>query len=162
VNITRKTPFSIDQVFGGIATIPILAKLHGSVEEGDIIPPTWNKNLHPNIMHTWNNAYQALSEANHIRIIGYSLPVTDSYLKYLFKSAVVKSKHLKRIDVLCLDPDGSVKSRYDDFIRFHNYRFKASSVEEYLDLLHGYTEKKNSSEPVSCVQLENAHNDFFK
>ena len=32
----------------------LLAKLHGSVKDGDIIPPTWNKTLHKSVSNTWS------------------------------------------------------------------------------------------------------------
>jgi hypothetical protein len=102
---------------------PSLSKLHGSIDKRNIVPPTWNKSSNPDIVPAWKLAYELLAQANHIRIIGYSLPIADAYVKYLLKSAVVSNEHLKLIDVICLDPDGSVKARYDDFISFHYYRF---------------------------------------
>jgi hypothetical protein len=55
-----------------------LAKLHGSIHTGDIVPPTWAKGNHPSIATTWKVANQILKDSNHIRFIGYSLPVADS------------------------------------------------------------------------------------
>lgn len=71
-----------------------------------------------------------------MRILGYSLPESDSYIKYLLRAAIVASpyQHLKTIDVLCRDSDGTTRKRYDAFIRFPGYRFKAATVEEYLEL----------------------------
>src|SRR5262249_25314980 len=48
-----------------------LAKLHGSVG-GRIVPPTWSKGFHPEIMPVWHLAYRLLARASHIRILGYS------------------------------------------------------------------------------------------
>ena len=64
-----------------------LAKLHGSVDADNIIAPTWNKNVARRILEAWRAAHNLLSSANEIRIIGYSLPVADAYIKYLLKSA---------------------------------------------------------------------------
>jgi SIR2-like protein len=112
---------------------PLLMKIHGSINHLEsIIPPTWNKSLTELLKKQWDVAHKLLSEANHIRVIGYSLPTTDAYVKYLFKSAIVNSDHLKQIDVICLDPQGNVRNRYDDFIDFNYYRFKNLSVEDYL------------------------------
>lgn len=102
---------------------PALAKLHGSVSEGEIIPPTWSKGAHPAIAPRWELARQVLAKAQHIRFVGYSLPVADSYVRYLLKSAALESAHLKTIDVMCLDPDGSVEKRYRDFISLSSLRF---------------------------------------
>lgn len=68
---------------------PSLAKLHGSSHTGKIVPPTWNKGNNPEIVPTWKLAYQLLTDADHLRIIGYSLPTADSYVRYLLKSAVI-------------------------------------------------------------------------
>lgn len=109
-------------------SVPHLAKLHGSVHTNEIVPPTWAKGTHPSIVTTWKTAYQILKDSNHIRFIGYSLPVADSYLKYLLKSAVIESHHLKSLDVICMDWNGDVRTRYEDFFALSNFRFKNSSV----------------------------------
>ena len=94
----------------------ILAKLHGSIDTV-VIAPTWNKSvIRPEILNAWKLAYKVLVEANHIRIIGYSLPITDTYVRYLLKSAAINAFNLKTIDVICLDPDGSVEAKYREFI----------------------------------------------
>ena len=111
---------------------PFLAKLHGTVESENVIPPTWNKGLHPEIAEVWKLAYNLISTATQIRVVGYSLPETDSYVKYLLKSAVTEAKNLKQIDVICLDQNGTVKSRFDEFIDFPNYRFASIDVTSYL------------------------------
>lgn len=113
---------------------PILAKLHGSIDLDNIVPPTWSKGVNRKILLAWRMAYRALVEATQIRIIGYSLPEADAYVKYLLKAAVMKAPHLKKFDVLCLDPDGEVQQRFDSFLKFPNYRFKNVSVISYLEL----------------------------
>lgn len=140
---------------------PPLAKLHGSLDTGLIVPPTWAKGNNPKITPIWKYAFQMLRDANHIRFIGYSLPIADSYIKFLLKSAVVKTEHLKSIDVICVDNDGTVKQRYDDFLEFNYYRFTNANVIGYLNVL---SEKQNGAylhgEPVRMNQLETAH-DYF-
>lgn len=140
-----------------------LAKLHGSVDSGDIIAPTWNKGLTEQLVCVWDAALRMLSDANQIRIIGYSLPISDAYIKYLLKSAVINAPHLKRIDVLCLDGDGKVKSRYDEFIEFSYYRFMNSSTEEYLGSLQDMTNCSGnvSERKIAYSQLEHVHKNFF-
>jgi hypothetical protein len=112
-----------------------LAKLHGSVDS-TIVPPTWNKVAQPKeIQEAWKLAYKALSEATQIRILGYSLPQTDSYVRYLLESATMEEPHrknLKQIDVGCLDPDGSVHERYEEFLCFYRYRFRQIEISRYL------------------------------
>lgn len=131
--------------------IPCLAKLHGSTDTKVIVPPTWNKTVTSKIEKEWEMAYQLLSSANYIYIIGYSLPDSDAYVKYLLKSSILNSENLKRIDVLCLDHDGTVKQRYDSFITLSNskYRFSTGDVKRYLSFVGN-----NRS-------LLDGHNSFF-
>ena len=147
---------------------PILAKLHGSIEDTTIIPPTWNKSTtEPKIRNAWKLAYKALVEANYIRIIGYSLPPTDNYIKYLLSLAVMESFNLKKIDVICKDDsEETVKKRYESFIRFKNYRFINGNVEDYLSRNYGTCRSTviPAVDPKEIVMngLEEAHEAFFR
>jgi len=158
ISFNRETP-------PGDWTTPPLAKLHGSVDIDLIVPPTWAKGTTPRVTPIWKNAYQILRESNHIRFIGYSLPIADGYIKYLIKSAVVHAKHLKSIDVICLDPDGSVKTRYEDFIKFAYCRFANDSTYEYLMMLHDINKKKthtiDQNLPYKMNVLEHVHETFM-
>jgi hypothetical protein len=137
-----------------------LAKLHGSIDTGEIVPPTWNKRLaQGNILKAWQIAHWLLANANHVRIMGYSLPEADSYIKYLLRAAIVHNSHLKTFDVLCLDHDGAVRKRYNDFVCFPNYRFMAMSVEKYLqDHLNLY---EHWPDTVRFDGLEKVHQKLF-
>lgn len=145
---------------------PPLSKLHGSVDLDVIIPPTWAKGTTPKITATWKNAYRILQDSNHIRFIGYSLPNADAYIKYLIKSAVVQTKHLKSIDVICLDSDGSVKRRYDEFIKFTYYRFANMDTSVYLKELYDSTKNFRTSmvsrNLFQMNQLEQVHESFMR
>ena len=72
--------------------------------------------------------------------------------------------HLKGIDVLCMDPTGSVKARYDEFISFYRYRFTRASVVDYLN---GHFEAlvkpfdHDFGKPLVCDKLEGYHESFF-
>ena len=108
-------------------------KLHGTVDDPEtIVPPTWHK-LQDEQNENWKFAGTLLMKANHIRIIGYSLPVTDNYLKYFLKWGAAHENNLKSIDVICLDDNnGTVKKRYRDFI--HNkLNFFNKTTGEYLE-----------------------------
>ena len=140
-----------------------IAKLHGCIKLGNIVPPTWRKSVNKSIVPAWNSAFDLLVEANHIRFIGYSLPTADAYLKYLMKSAAIKSHHLKSIDVICYDPDGSVKQRYDDFVEFKYYRFKNAKTDDYLNHLFDNYKKRFQigSDSITLDRLEESHNEFY-
>jgi len=107
------------------------AKLHGDIDS-EIILPTWSKNINSNIKNIWNLAYNILKDSNHIRIIGYSLPTTDNYVRYLFSNAFRDSKNLKKIDVITLDNSGEVEKRYNKLFTFPNFNFKNGDFKEYL------------------------------
>jgi hypothetical protein len=137
-----------------------LAKLHGSIDTNDIIAPTWNKTLATgSILKAWQLAHWLLETANHIRVIGYSLAGGDNYIRYLFRAAVIGNPHLKSFDVMCLDVDGGVRKRYEEFICFPNFRFKSLSIATYLeDHLKSYGDWP---EKVTCDTLEQAHRRLF-
>jgi hypothetical protein len=141
---------------------PWLVKLHGCVSNRDIIPPTWSKGtLSKALKQNWQKALELLTEANHIRIIGYSLPVSDAYVKYLLRAAVIESPHLKRIDVLCLDRDGSAKRRYDEFIVFRNYRFEGRvTAGAYMSGIY-LNGPPDYPQTVTLSSLEHAHELVF-
>lgn len=111
-----------------------LAKLHGSIDTDDIIPPTWNKAIQNNGPSAdWQLAYELLKQANHICVLGYSLPETDTYVKYLLRAGILHAQNLKSISVLCLDDEeSSIKRRYDDFVTFPNYHFLSRNVVDFL------------------------------
>jgi hypothetical protein len=107
------------------------AKLHGDISS-EIILPTWSKNITANIKDIWNLSYNILKDANHIRIIGYSLPPTDNYVRYLFSNSFRDSKNLKKIDVITLDPSSEVEKRYNELFIFPNFNFKNGDFKEFL------------------------------
>ena len=138
-----------------------LAKLHGSVDTGVIIPPTWSKGVNTDIVPAWNLAFRLLAEATQIRIIGYSLPIADAYVKYLLKSAVIQapSINIKKIDIICLDDDsGSVKKRFYDFIKFDYRRFANKDTKSYLRL----HQEKYAGGNRTFDKLEQAHEEFMQ
>lgn len=111
-----------------------LSKLHGTVSS-EIILPTWSKNISEYIKNNWQLATNLLSEANEIRIIGYSLPSSDNYIKYLLANAFINPSNIKNIDVITMD-DGGVKERYENFFTFHNFRFKDANFLDFISKLY--------------------------
>jgi hypothetical protein len=132
---------------------PYLAKLHGSVDDDNIIPPTWNKSLHKKIELEWGLAYKLLASANHIRILGYSLPENDAYVKYLLKSSLLDDENLnlRTIDVVCLDKTDKIREKFGSFITLKSpkYRFVSDDLRKYLAEI----EKQNG--------IEQGHKEYF-
>jgi hypothetical protein len=154
----------LDEQFRLLPNRTYLSKLHGSIDT-TIVPPTYNKNLiNEDIKEQWRIAIQLLTEANHIRILGYSLPITDSYIKFLLQNAVVNSSisaNLKRIDVICQDLNNQgVPSRYGNFIKYKNYRFCNNSIENYLSKI-AYVSHSTLDDTSNFIINEEEHNKFM-
>jgi hypothetical protein len=126
-----------------------LAKIHGSINffKGDIpiiVPPTWNKTSNKYMQSVWKHAHNILSNSDKIVFIGYSLPETDLYVKYLLISGIKHCYNLKSITIICPDEKGIIQQRYENFFDI-NYRNKAfkfipETFEEWL----GIPKKKNT------------------
>jgi hypothetical protein len=112
----------------------------------------------------WAWARDLLRAANHIRILGYSLPTADAYIKYLLKSAVIDAPHLKSLDILCHDADGSTRDRYKNFVTFKYCRFLPGRVENYLEEIKNQTISvgKLADGSLGFSQLERAHSNLFE
>jgi hypothetical protein len=89
-----------------------------------LVPPTWNKTgYHQGLTCVWSKAAEVLAEAENIFVIGYSLPETDSFFRYLFALGSESDTRIKRLWVF--NPDGNIESRFDDMIgRGIKNRFK--------------------------------------
>jgi hypothetical protein len=146
-----------------LSSVVPLAKLHGSTDSGIMVAPTWNKALARNLLPAWKTAFRLLAEANHIRVIGYSLPTADAYIKYLLRAAAIESPHLKKIDVLCRDDrNKSVYARYADFVDFANFRFVSGEVLDYIIQTERTDLREIEGAPsVEFRNLESAHENFF-
>jgi NAD-dependent SIR2 family protein deacetylase len=89
-----------------------------------VIPPTWNKAAyHSNIASVWKKAALELADADNIIIIGYSMPSTDMFFKYLYALGSESEKRIKRLWVV--NPDGNTERHFRDLIgRGIENRFK--------------------------------------
>jgi hypothetical protein len=106
------------------------SKLHGSVN-GQIIPPTWNKTVNRSIILDWQLAANLLVNATHVIFLGYSLPITDNYIKYLFASSLNKNRRLKKILAITVDSDGETQKRYESLFEM-KIKFRNMKTEDYL------------------------------
>lgn len=80
-----------------------------------IVPPTWNKlHHHQGIPSVWRRAYEHFADAENVFIIGYSLPETDEFFKYLWALGSVGPARLRRFTVV--NPDSSVSSRFQTLL----------------------------------------------
>lgn len=85
---------------------------HSINPEAILVPPTWNKmHYNSNLSSVWSRAARELSEAENIFIIGYSLPESDSFFRYLYALGSVGPTPLKRFWVFNPDQTVDVKFR---------------------------------------------------
>jgi len=146
---------------------PSLVKIHGSADTRDIIPPTFNKGLYGSkLPQSWRDAYESLSRANEIRVIGYSLPQTDSYIKYLLMASIDKFKDLDRIDWIVRDTSGEVENRIQKFIRFENIRVIKADAADYLKSVYSFAvnwrQTMQEENHIGFNTLEETHEQFFR
>lgn len=79
-----------------------------------IVPPVWNKtHYHHTLAAVWRHAAQHLSEAQNIFVIGYSLPESDQFFRYLYALGTVGSARLRRFWVFDPDQTGRVYNQWE-------------------------------------------------
>lgn len=82
-----------------------------------IVPPTWNKNsYHGQLSNVWSRAANELAKAENIFIIGYSLPETDSFFRYLYALGSEGTKRLRNFIVINKDTSGTTEDRFRSLI----------------------------------------------
>ena len=151
-------------------SVPCLAKIHGCISDSDsIIPPTWNKgDLNPANEKAWKLAGRLLHNAHHIIIIGYSLPETDSYIKYLLKSSCISDNgsytNLKSIKVF--DKFPYCKEKYVDFIKNFSpekdfYEYDIGSLLEHLSTTHCNSFKNGIDFKSAIYSLNSAQTPYL-
>lgn len=97
-----------------------------TIEETFFIPPSWNKNDYFYNKDLWKSASEKLKNADKIIFIGYSLPQTDIYFKYLLSSFA------RNASVEVVDPNiENVAGRYLEIFK-DKISFKAKRFEDYI------------------------------
>lgn len=82
-----------------------------------IVPPTWNKNsYHGQLSNVWTMAANEFSEAENIFVIGYSLPETDSFFRYLYALGTESPTRLRNFIVINKENTGLVENRFRQLI----------------------------------------------
>jgi hypothetical protein len=85
------------------------------VESPLIVPPTWSKGEHHKILQVvWQHAAQHLSEAERIIVIGYSLPESDLFFRFLYGLGTIGDHPLRQF--LLIDPIPDVKRKFDELL----------------------------------------------
>lgn len=78
-----------------------------------LVPPTWSKaNHHSRIRQVWEGAARALRDADNIVIVGYSLPPSDEFFRYLFALGTLGRNRLRNVWVVNPDKSGETEARF--------------------------------------------------
>jgi len=66
-----------------------------------IVPPTWAKGGQSEVLRpVWSKALEALREAGRIFIVGYSMPSTDQFFRYMLALALATNEMLDKVVVV--------------------------------------------------------------
>lgn len=105
-----------------------------------LVPPTFNKTFNNDeIRSIWKKSANALSEADNLFVIGFSMPETDLFFKYLYALGTVGSDMFRRFWVF--DPKeimGEVDKKYRDLLgpgaesRYRYYQMNFASAVKRL------------------------------
>lgn len=103
-----------------------------------IVPPTWDKTTHhAKLVNVWRRAAKELGSAENIFVIGYSLPDSDLFFRYLFSLGSEGETRVKRLWVI--DPDrNAVEPRFRRLIGRgleNRFQFHESKFEDAIPII---------------------------
>jgi hypothetical protein len=117
-----------------------------------LIPPTWNKMAYnKDLKNIWHNAAIELRDAKYLLIIGYSLPETDSFFKYLLALGTLSDARIRKF--LVINPDNKCEAKYREIIgkgiedRFLFIPKKLNDLQSYL------AENKLDQETADLIKM---------
>ncbi|KPJ58579.1 MAG: hypothetical protein AMJ46_13970 [Latescibacteria bacterium DG_63] len=102
-----------------------------------LVPPTWHKeDYHRGVAKVWAAAARELREAKNIFVVGYSLPPSDQFFRYLLALGTAGPYPFRRFWVF--NPDSSVEKRFREILglgALDRFRFFASQFGESIGYL---------------------------
>jgi hypothetical protein len=101
-----------------------------------LVPPTWDKATgSKGLANVWRRAAEELSAAENIVVIGYSMPVTDTFFKYLFALGVDSEVDIDKFILIYGPSGGECEHRFRSLLgpavqssafNAHPFRFSGS------------------------------------
>jgi hypothetical protein len=132
---------------------PVLAKLHGCVSTGHIVPPISIKAPEAHNLEAWKLGLDVISKAQHLRFIGFSLQEVDAPVRYLLKAARQGDDPFERIDVLCEDQNQEVEKRFKSFFPPSKVRFRNVNFGVFLSQLEShFIGQSDEPSPADCLE----------
>jgi hypothetical protein len=78
-----------------------------------IVPPTWNKGIYQDMLRpVWRHASAALSTADNIFVIGYSLPPSDQFFRSFYSLSTISDSIIERFWLFDPSPLPEVSDRF--------------------------------------------------
>jgi len=106
-----------------------------------VVPPTGNKTENYGVLTAvWSRAAAELTEAENLYVIGYSLPPTDEFFKYLYALGTVGDVILKKFWVFNPDGSGSVEQRFRQILgpgAVQRFRYSSVKFENMIGEIRG-------------------------
>lgn len=102
-----------------------------------IVPPTWSKGGRQSVVqNVWRHAAEAISRADNVFVIGYSLPESDFFFRFLYSLSIAGDRRIRRFWVF--DPDPDVEARFRDLLGSElagRFRFEEVEFESAIEIL---------------------------
>jgi hypothetical protein len=110
-------------------------------DEPVLVPPTWNKTEHHRqLSAVWKHASIELGEAENIYIIGYSVPESDMFFRYIYALGTINpGTRLKRLWII--NPMSIVRDRLEGIIGkgIEDVRYIPNRFQDAIDeIARGY------------------------
>ena len=82
-----------------------------------IVPPTWNKGKYQEMLKpVWKAASEALSSAENVVVIGYSLPPADQFFRSFYSLSTISDSIIDRFWLFDPSPDPAVAERFKSLL----------------------------------------------
>jgi hypothetical protein len=123
-----------------------------------IVPPTGSKGQHHRRLETvWQKAAGVLAEADSIIVLGYSLPATDEFFRYLFALGTISATRLRRVWVCDKYASAELDQRFRALLGplgQSRYLLAELPFEKVAQLL------ANSNDPIENLEAQMRHWEF--
>ncbi|MDD5455823.1 MAG: hypothetical protein PHV30_02185 [Candidatus Margulisbacteria bacterium] len=117
--------------------------------EPAIVPPSWNKtDYHKTLSKVWNKAARELEMAEYIFVIGYSMPITDTFFKLLYAIGSTGDVPLRKFCVCNPDSSGKTEERYREMLgpgAIERFNYENITFFNSIDIIkNSFSKKKNN------------------
>lgn len=117
-----------------------------------LVPPSWDKSEYNEVMKPiWKVAVDELKAATRIIIVGYSMPETDAFFKYLLTLALSENHQLYKLIVV--DLGSKVNAKFSKLLvplfRERRYHYEPGGLLNFLIELNTYRKHLERAEAIN-------------